>query len=187
VRLCFKKTHHKNGWPSGSSDKNTFLKKQKRILYISQVPLAHSYNPSYPGGTDQEDYGLKPVWANNSWDSISEVPITKKGWWSGSSNRVAVWQAWGPEFKLQYCQKKKKEREKKKEICTYCKEQLFEIWIGEVCDFVIIFEPWLKSYTTEAIGLYVSMSVIQKDCDLWLCKRSYLYRLSINYIIMFLS
>jgi hypothetical protein len=29
------------------------------------VLVAHSCNPSDPGGRDQEDYGSKPVWANN--------------------------------------------------------------------------------------------------------------------------
>jgi hypothetical protein len=38
-------------------------------LYLSNfhfawVPLAHTYNPSYSGGRDQEDRGLKPAWAN---------------------------------------------------------------------------------------------------------------------------
>jgi hypothetical protein len=27
--------------------------------------VAHAYNPSYLGGRDQEDCGLKPVWANS--------------------------------------------------------------------------------------------------------------------------
>jgi hypothetical protein len=28
------------------------------------VWVAHGYNPSYSGGRDQEDHGLKPSWAN---------------------------------------------------------------------------------------------------------------------------
>jgi hypothetical protein len=29
----------------------------------SRVPVAHTCNPSYSGGRDQEDHGWKPVWA----------------------------------------------------------------------------------------------------------------------------
>jgi hypothetical protein len=39
-------------------------------------------------------------------DPVSKV--TKKGWWSSSSRRMPAYQALGPEFKLQYCQKNKK-------------------------------------------------------------------------------
>jgi hypothetical protein len=28
-----------------------------------QIPVAHTYNPSYSGGRDQEDSALKPAWA----------------------------------------------------------------------------------------------------------------------------
>jgi hypothetical protein len=41
--------------------------------------VVHIYNPSYSGGRDEEDLGLKPGWANSSQDPISEKPITKKG------------------------------------------------------------------------------------------------------------
>jgi hypothetical protein len=45
---------------------------------------------------------LKPAWANCFRDLISKKKkkSQKKGWWSGSRCR--------PEFKLQYCKKKKK-------------------------------------------------------------------------------
>jgi hypothetical protein len=46
------------------------------------VLVAQAYNPSYPGGKDQEDqkdHGLKPDWASNSQDPISKKPITEKG------------------------------------------------------------------------------------------------------------
>jgi hypothetical protein len=33
---------------------------------MSQVLVAHAYNPSYSGSRDQEDRGSKPAWANNS-------------------------------------------------------------------------------------------------------------------------
>jgi hypothetical protein len=32
----------------------------------SQMPVAHACNPSYSGGRDQEDGGLKPVWEKSS-------------------------------------------------------------------------------------------------------------------------
>jgi hypothetical protein len=34
--------------------------------------VAHACNPSYSGGRDQKDQGLKPAQANSSRDSISE-------------------------------------------------------------------------------------------------------------------
>jgi hypothetical protein len=39
--------------------KTVFLINQKELE--SWVPVAHAYNPSYSGGTDQEDQGLKPA------------------------------------------------------------------------------------------------------------------------------
>jgi hypothetical protein len=50
----------------------------------SQVPVAHACNPSYSGGRDQEDHGLKPAKANSLQDPIVKNPSQKKGWWSGS-------------------------------------------------------------------------------------------------------
>jgi hypothetical protein len=47
------------------------------------VPMAYGYNPSYSGGRDQEDHGLKPAWANSLQDPVSKILITKMGWWSG--------------------------------------------------------------------------------------------------------
>jgi hypothetical protein len=32
---------------------------------VSQVPVAHAYNPGYLGSRDQEDCGSKPAWANS--------------------------------------------------------------------------------------------------------------------------
>jgi hypothetical protein len=54
---------------------------------LSQALVAHTFNPSYSGGRDQEDLGSRPVQANSSRDPISNKPITKKGWWSGSRYR----------------------------------------------------------------------------------------------------
>jgi hypothetical protein len=31
----------------------------------SQTTVAHAYNPSYSGGRDQEDFGLKLAWTNS--------------------------------------------------------------------------------------------------------------------------
>jgi hypothetical protein len=42
------------------------------------VPVASACNPSYSGGTDQEDCSSKPAWANSSQDPISKIP-NKKG------------------------------------------------------------------------------------------------------------
>jgi hypothetical protein len=42
-----------------------------------RVPVAHTCNPSYSGGRDQEDRGLKPPWANSSWNPISKNPSQK--------------------------------------------------------------------------------------------------------------
>jgi hypothetical protein len=38
------------------------------MCIISQALVAHSYNPSYLGGRDLEDYSSKPAWANSSRD-----------------------------------------------------------------------------------------------------------------------
>jgi hypothetical protein len=48
--------------------------------------VAHAYNPSYSGGRDQEDHGLKPAWANSSQDPIlkKKKKSEKKAWLSGS-------------------------------------------------------------------------------------------------------
>jgi hypothetical protein len=56
--------------------------------------VAHTCNPSYSGGRDQEDHSWKPAWANTSQDLISEKPIIKRA--GGGAQGV------GPEFKPQY-------------------------------------------------------------------------------------
>jgi hypothetical protein len=40
--------------------------------------VAHACNPSYSGGSDQEDHGLKPAQANSSRDSTSERNPSQK-------------------------------------------------------------------------------------------------------------
>jgi hypothetical protein len=64
------------------------------------VAVAHAYTPSYSGGRDQEDRGLKPGQANCSRDPILKSPVTKN--WAGG-----VAQDEGSEFKPQYWKKNK--------------------------------------------------------------------------------
>jgi hypothetical protein len=44
-----------------------------------QALVAHTCNPSYSGGRDQEDHSLKPSQANNLWDAISKNSSQKIG------------------------------------------------------------------------------------------------------------
>jgi hypothetical protein len=43
---------------------------KKKFKKYSQVPVAHSCNPSYSGGRDQEDQVSKLDWPNSSRDLI---------------------------------------------------------------------------------------------------------------------
>jgi hypothetical protein len=65
------------------------------------VPVAHTFNPSYSGGRDQEDHGLKPTWANSSGNPILKNPSEKRA--GGAAQGV------GPEFNPEW---PKKERTK---------------------------------------------------------------------------
>jgi hypothetical protein len=56
--------------------------------------MAHTYNPSYSGGTDQEDLSLRPVWSNSLRDPIWKIPSTKR---SGGVVQV-IEQVQDPEF-----------------------------------------------------------------------------------------
>jgi hypothetical protein len=49
--------------------------------------VAHTYNPSYLGGRDQEDHCLRTAWENSLRDPILEKPFTIKGWLSISRYR----------------------------------------------------------------------------------------------------
>jgi hypothetical protein len=40
--------------------------------------VAHTCNPSYSEGKDQEDRGLKSAWENSSRDPILKIPNTHK-------------------------------------------------------------------------------------------------------------
>jgi hypothetical protein len=68
-------------------------------FHFSQVLVAHACNPSYSEGRDQEDQGPKPIQANSSRDPILKIPNQKRA--------GGVAQGVGPEFKPQYCFKKK--------------------------------------------------------------------------------
>jgi hypothetical protein len=65
---------------------------------MSWVLVAHTCNPSYSRGRDQEDHSSKPACANSSGDPILKNCITKN--WAGE-----VAQGEGPEFKPQYRKK----------------------------------------------------------------------------------
>jgi hypothetical protein len=72
------------------------------------VLVAHTCNPNYSRGRDQEDCGSKPTQANSSQDPISKVPITKR------AGGVAPGK--GPEFKPQNHTHTKKIRRHVKQI-----------------------------------------------------------------------
>jgi hypothetical protein len=47
----------------------------------SQAPVAHTYNPSYSWGRDQENRSFKPAQTNSSWDPISKKLLLKRAGW----------------------------------------------------------------------------------------------------------
>jgi hypothetical protein len=69
-----------------------FCRQISQKNFYSLVWVAHACNPSYIGGRDQKDGGLKPAQANSSLDSILKITNTKKDWWSDSRGRVPTWQ-----------------------------------------------------------------------------------------------
>jgi hypothetical protein len=75
------------------------------------VLVAHSCSPSYSGGRDQEDCGLKPAWANSLRDLILKKTHHRK-------RASGMTQGVGPEFKPHH-------RKKKKEVCTYSVQMKF--------------------------------------------------------------
>jgi hypothetical protein len=68
-----------------------------KYYIMSWTPVAHTCNPSYSGGRDQEDCGLKSAPANSSRPHLETHPSQKRA--------GGVAQGVGPEFKLQYCKK----------------------------------------------------------------------------------
>jgi hypothetical protein len=69
------------------------------------VLVAHACNPSFSGGTDQEDYSSKPAEANSSRDPILKKAIKKRA--GGMAQGV------GSEFKPQNQKPKTKNQNKK--------------------------------------------------------------------------
>jgi hypothetical protein len=57
---------------------------QAKSKCTSQVLVAHTCNPSYSGGRDQEDGSSKLTQTNSLRDPIMKKPFTQKGWWTGS-------------------------------------------------------------------------------------------------------
>jgi hypothetical protein len=57
-------------------------------LNLSQALVAHACNPSYSGGKDQEDCGLKPAQANSSQDAVLKNTQPEKDWRSPSIGRA---------------------------------------------------------------------------------------------------
>jgi hypothetical protein len=50
----------------------------KNEQHYGWVPMAHTCNPLYSGGRDQEDHSLKSAQANSSQDPISKKKKKKK-------------------------------------------------------------------------------------------------------------
>jgi hypothetical protein len=78
----------------------SFMHGNRKLMYkyqcfLSQVLVSHTCNPSYSGGRDQEDLGLKPAWR----PYLSQKTNHKKG--------LVQWlkQGVGPEIKPQYWKK----------------------------------------------------------------------------------
>jgi hypothetical protein len=82
---------------------NSYVQRSKIKLLMRQVLVAHSCNPSYSGGRDQEDCSSKPAQGNSSWDPISKNLLTKN--WAGG-----VAQSESPEFNPQYWKKEIKNK-----------------------------------------------------------------------------
>jgi hypothetical protein len=75
-------------------------KYSRRKVYFYWVLVAHAYNPSYSGGSDQEGRGSEPALADSSVRPCLEKTHHKKG-------TGGVTQGVDPEFKPQYWKKKK--------------------------------------------------------------------------------
>jgi hypothetical protein len=66
----------------GPQSQRAWFSTKGQGLEFSQAPVAHTCNPSYLGGRDQE--------ASGSWDPTLKKSITKKSWRSGSRCRPWV-------------------------------------------------------------------------------------------------
>jgi hypothetical protein len=67
--------------------------------------VADTYNPSYSGGRDQEDHGLKPIQASSSRRPYLEKSFTKK-------RASGLAQGKGPESSNARTARKKKKKKK---------------------------------------------------------------------------
>jgi hypothetical protein len=75
--------------------------------------VAHTYNPSYSGGRDQEDRGLKPAYANSLRDPISKKNLSQK-----RAGGVGVAHCIGPDFKPQYHENQPYKQTNKQKLLT---------------------------------------------------------------------
>jgi hypothetical protein len=58
--------HEKTSFTSNIYDVSGLVSREAvQEIKVSRAPVAHAYNPSYSGGRDQEDLGLKPARANS--------------------------------------------------------------------------------------------------------------------------
>jgi hypothetical protein len=62
---------------NGASSDSHYAKKGERKEKKTWELVAHTCNPSYSGGRDQEGCGSRPIQANSSQDPISKNPIKK--------------------------------------------------------------------------------------------------------------
>jgi hypothetical protein len=53
-------------------------KRPDRKVNTGQLPMAHTYNPNYSGGRDQEDRNSKPAQVNSSRDPSLEKALHRK-------------------------------------------------------------------------------------------------------------
>jgi hypothetical protein len=66
--ICFIIFHYKK--PKLNNDIIYQIVQFLRSFFPSRALVAHTCNPVYSGGRDQEDHSLKPARANSSWDPI---------------------------------------------------------------------------------------------------------------------
>jgi hypothetical protein len=63
-----------NSWFSEAA-RASYIKPGTSLIPEICTPVAHTCNPSYSGGRDQEDHGSKPVQANSPGNPTSKEPI----------------------------------------------------------------------------------------------------------------
>jgi hypothetical protein len=73
------------------SDVQHAYKEFEQNLFMSQMRVAHTCNPSYSGDSDQEDGCSKPGQASSSVKPYFEKPFTIA--WGDLSNWISVWWA----------------------------------------------------------------------------------------------